>query len=307
MQPDVSIVIVSWNVRDLLRDCLDSILVDEGLAKEIIVVDSLSSDGSPDMVRQSFPTVRLIEPGENVGFSKGNNLGIQASSGRFVFILNPDTKVLERATSRLVAYLDSHPTVGVAGPQLLNDDMTVQSSRRRFPTLGTAFFESTWLQPYALRHILDRYHMRDCSDEETLSVDWLQGAALMVRREVIQQVGGFDEAFFMYSEELDWQRRIKDGAWEIVYYPEARIIHYGGKSSEQSVASRDIHFHSSKIRYFRKYHGPVVAGVLRVFLLLNYVWQIGLEGAKWMIGHKRDLRRARVRAYWQVLQSGLRG
>ena len=129
----------------------------------------------------------------------------------------------------------------------------------------------------------------------------------MVRREIIEQVGGLDEGFFMYSEELDWQRRIKAAGWEVVYFPEAKIVHYGGKSSEQVVSQRDIHFHTSKIRYFRKYHGWMAAVVLWLFLLGNYAWQLALEGGKWLIGHKRPLRAARVRAYSEVLRSGLWG
>jgi N-acetylglucosaminyl-diphospho-decaprenol L-rhamnosyltransferase len=306
MKPDLSIVIVSWNVRALLADCLESIRTGDGLSVEVIVVDSDSGDGTPDMVRDRFPAVQLVEPGSNVGFTKGNNIGIQASQGRFVLLLNPDTRVLGGALEKMVGYMDDHEKDGALGPQLLNDDMTVQSSRRRFPTLKTAFFESTWLQPYAPRKVLDDYYMRDHQDDRISPVDWVQGAALLVRREVIEQVGPMDEGFFMYSEELDWQRRIKAAGWEIVYYPEAQIVHYGGKSSEQVTAERDIYFHSSKIRYFRKHHGAGVALLLRVFLLGNYVWQLGLEAGKWLLGHKRELRRARIHAYWLVLRSGLK-
>ena len=320
MEPDLSIVIVSWNVRDLLKACLESIqsgpvmiipagedpTPGQGLGVEVIVVDSGSSDGSPQMVRERFPWVKLIEPGYNVGFSKGNNIGLEASRGRYVFFLNPDTKVLGGALPRMIAYMDTHPEVGALGPQLLNADGSVQSSRRRFPTLWTAFFEATWLEPTAPPGVIQHFRMLDCSDEKILDVDWVTGAALLVRRRVIEQVGGMDEGFFMYSEELDWQRRIKAAGWHIVYYPEAKIIHYGGKSSEQATARRDIHFNTSKVRYYRKYHGPLVASALRAFLLADYTCQLMLEGAKWLLGHKPELRRERVRTYWQVIRSGLR-
>jgi GT2 family glycosyltransferase len=314
---ELSIVIVSWNVRELLLMCLESIAQGEAHRQdratdtlphvEVIVVDSESQDGSADAVRERFPWVQVIEPGRNVGFALGNNIGMQTSEGRYVLLLNPDTKVLDDALTILTLYMETHPEVGVIGPQLLNDDGSVQSSRRRFPTLATAFFESTWLQPAAPRRILTQYNMLDRDDNETLSVDWVTGAAIMVRREVIEQVGGLDEGFFMYSEELDWQRRIKAAGWTVVYYPEAKIIHYGGKSSEQVVAQRDAHFHTSKIRYFRKHHGWAVATALWLFLLGNYVWQIALEATKWLLGHKREIRVARVRAYSQVLRSGLWG
>lgn len=302
---DISIIVVNWNVKDLLRSCLDSIQVG-GLPVEVIVVDSASTDGSPEMIREHFPGVKLIEPGENVGFTRGNNIGIQASRGRFIFLLNPDTEIVGNAIDLMAAYMADHPQVGVIGPQLLNDDGTVQSSRRHFPTIWTAIFESTWLQPFAPRRILDRYYVRDHSDDETLSIDWVQGAAIFARREVFDQVGLLDEGFFMYSEEMDWQRRVKTAGWEVVYYPEAQVIHYSGKSSEQVVAQRDIHFHTSKLRYYRKHHGKWFAAALRWFLLGNYVWQLALESIKAMLGHKREMRIKRINAYREVLRSGLK-
>ena len=143
-------------------------------------------------------------------------------------------------------------------------------------------------------------------DNKTADVDWLMGACLMIPARVVVQVGGMDAAYFMYSEELDWCRRIKDAGWRIVYLPTAQITHYVGKSSEQAVTARHINFQRAKLRYFRKYHGRFVSGVLRVFLLLNYMWQIIVEGIKGLLGHKRPLRWQRVRAYWQVVRSGLR-
>jgi N-acetylglucosaminyl-diphospho-decaprenol L-rhamnosyltransferase len=315
----LSIVIVAWNVRDLLAACLESIgagpvavgsdapaAAPDRLAVEVIVVDSASTDGTPDMLRERFAWVHLIEPGENVGFSRGNNIGLRASRGRFVMLLNPDTVVLDDALPRLVGYLNAHPDVGVVGPQLLNSDGSLQSSRRRFPTLTTAFFESTWLQPIAPRRMLTRYYFEDIPPDRTLDVDWLTGAALVTRREVIAQVGGLDEGYFMYSEELDWQRRIKGAGWRVVYLPGAQIVHHGGQSSQQVSAQTHIRFQSSKIRYFRKHHGELAALVLRIFLLFNYAWQLALEAIKGALGHKPEMRRARVRIYLQVLRSGLK-
>jgi hypothetical protein len=132
------------------------------------------------------------------------------------------------------------------------------------------------------------------------------GACLMTRREVIEQVGGMDEGYFMYSEELDWCHRIKQAGWGIVYLPTAQVIHHTGKSSEQAVTTRHINFQQAKLRYFRKYHGRLAAFILRLFLLFMYGWQLGLEAIKGLAGHKRPLRWQRVHAYWQVLRSGLR-
>jgi len=303
---DLSIVILNWNVRDLLRQCLQSVHTARStLATEVIVVDNASSDDSAAMVRAEYPDVRLMVNAANRGYAGGNNDGIATAAGRYVLILNPDTQVVGDALSTLVAYAEAHPDVGIVAPQLLNPDGSVQPSRRRFPTLTTALFESTWLQSSAPRGVLDDYYMLDRSDDETLQVDWAVGACLLVRRAVIDQVGKLDEGFFMYSEELDWCRRIKGAGWKIVYLPKAQVIHHMGKSSDQVVAQRHIYFQTSKVRYFRKHHGQWAAGWLRIALLAMYVWQLMLEAAKGLIGYKRELRRERVRAYWQVLRSGL--
>lgn len=303
----LSVIIVSWNVRNLLHDCLQSIFRHRGaLELEVIVVDGASADGSPEMVAAEFPQVTLIRCQENVGFPRGNNIGIAKAHGRYILLLNPDTVVQGEALAEMVNFLQLHPDVGVVGAQLRNEDGSVQSSRRRFPTLATAFFESTWLQPWAPRPLLVRYYAQDLADDQISDVDWVMGACLVTRRDIVDAVGGLDEAYFMYSEELDWCRRIKDAGWRVVYLPTARVIHYQGKSSEQVVAQRHIYFNRAKLRYFRKYHGRAAAGLLRFFLLKSYIWQIGLEGVKGLVGHKRPLRQQRIKAYWLVLRSGLR-
>lgn len=302
----LSIIIVSWNVRELLRACLAAIEPGrDTLALEVIVVDGGSADGSPEMVREAFPWVHLVARPDNVGFPKGNNIGLEMASGRYILLLNPDTVVLGQALQTMVAYLEANPAVGALGGQLLNPDGSVQSSRRRFPTLLTAFFESTWLQPLAPRRLLEGYYLLDRPDNAISQVDWVVGACLLVRAEIVEQIGGLDEGYFMYSEELDWCKRIKAAGWQIVYLPTAQIIHHYGKSSEQAVTSRHINFQRAKLRYFWKYHGRPAANLLRFFLLLNYLWQILLEGAKGLVGHKRALRWQRVSSYWQVIKSGL--
>src|SRR5690242_10549721 len=147
------------------------------------------------MVRSEFPQVKLIASSENLGYSRGNNLGLRAATGRYLFILNPDTEIVGDALAQMLAYLESHPQVGVLGPQLISADRSIQSTRRRFPTLATAFFESTWFQPFAPRRWLDNYYARDLPDDAVAEVDWVIGAALCVRREAYEQVGGLDEGF----------------------------------------------------------------------------------------------------------------
>ncbi len=303
---DLTVIIVSWNVRDLLRRCLRSLNLPRGTF-EVIVVDNASSDGSPEMVCTEFPHARLIRNDANRGFTAANNQGLGLGQGRTLLLLNPDTEVVGDALRTMVDYMDARPDVGALGPQLRYPDGSLQSSRRRFPTLGTALVESTVVQEWWKdNRILRRYYMCDTPDDAIQAVDWVVGACLLVRREACEQAGRLDEGFFMYSEEMDWCRRIKDAGWEVVYLPTATVVHHEGKSSEQVVAERHIRFQTSKVRYFRKHHGSIHGEIVRWFLLLTYGYQWLREGAKWLVGHKRPLRAERVRAYSQVLRSGLR-
>jgi len=304
--PDLSIIIVSWNVRDRLRACLASLPLDAAWV-ETIVVDAASADGTPAMVRAEFPTVQLIASAVNLGYSRGNNLGLARARGRYALILNPDTELDGQALASMTSYLNANPTVGVLGPLLLLPDQSIQASRRRFPTLVTAIFESTWLQWLAPRRVLARYYVADQPAGQIAEVDWLVGAALMVRREVWQQVGVLDENYFMYSEELDWQRRIKAAGWKIVYFPQAQVRHFEAQSSAQVPAATHIRFNTSKVRYFRKYHGALAGEFLRWYLLGHFAVQLGLEWFKGALGHQRELRRERVATYRAVLRSRLRG
>jgi N-acetylglucosaminyl-diphospho-decaprenol L-rhamnosyltransferase len=308
---ELSVVIVNWNVCDLLRRCLFSLSTgDIGFSsafnREIIVVDCASSDGSVDMVRHEFPCVRVIASHENLGYARGNNVGMTKARGRYALLLNPDTEVVDDALAKMVRYLDEHPTIGVLGPALRYPDGCLQSSRRRFPTLATAFFESTLLhQWFPNNRVARHYHLADRAGDGPQSVDWLVGAALMIRREAWQAVGPLDEGFFMYFEELDWCRRCRTAGWDIHYLPAAQIIHHEGRSSEQVVTERTIRFQRSKIRYYRKYYGAGWALVIWLFLLATFTIQLGDESLKWLVGHKRELRRERIAAYWKVLRSAL--
>jgi hypothetical protein len=304
---DLSIIIVSWNIRDLLTNCLHSIDIGRGnLSLEVIVVDSGSGDGTPEMLVRDFPWITVISCQENVGFPKGNNIGLAEAHGKFLLLLNPDTEVQGDALTVMIRYLENHPKVGIVGPLLRNPDGSVQSSRRRFPSVQTGIFESTWLQSWAPKSLMDDYYAVDLPNDQLSEVDWLVGACLMARRKILQDVGPLDEAYFMYSEELDWCRRVKEAGWQIVFLPQAEVIHHVGKSSEQAVTERHINYQRAKLRYFRKFHGRSASGVLRVVLLVNYGFQILIEASKGILGHKRSLRWQRVRAYWSVLRSGLR-
>jgi N-acetylglucosaminyl-diphospho-decaprenol L-rhamnosyltransferase len=307
MMVDVSIIIVSWNVADLLVTCLRSLQAGQGAyTQEIIVVDSASTDDTVHRISLEFPDAILLPQTENLGFSRCNNIGLAAASGRHLLLLNPDTEVIGGAVGQMVAYLDAHPQIGIVGPHTLNTDLTTQSTRRRFPTVSLAFFESTWLQPFTPKAWLDRYYVVDLPDSDVFEIDWVQGSALMARREVYQQIGGLDEQYVMFFEELDWCKRAKNAGWRVAYFGTAQIVHHGGKSTDQVVARKHIYFQRSKLHYFAKHHGMIIALSLRLFLLVSYVVQIAIEGVKTLLGSKRSMRRDRIVAYWQVLRSGLR-
>ncbi len=305
---DLSIIIVSWNVAELLRACLQSI-IQSSLGQytiEILVVDSASSDHSVQMVRDHFPQVKVLPQTTNVGFSRSNNIGLLASTGRYIFLLNPDTEIVGNALAQMITYMDANPSVGILGPHTLNTDGTTQSTRRRFPTLALGFVESTWLQKFAPKNMLAHYYATDVADDSVTDVDWVQGSALFTRRDVYTQIGGLDENYVMYSEEMDWCKRAKSAGWRVIYFGTVDIVHHGGKSSEQVTSRKHIYFQESKLRYFRKFHGWLPAQALRLFLLLSYLWQIVLESLKSALGHKRSIRRERIQAYWQVVRSGLK-
>jgi GT2 family glycosyltransferase len=348
--PTLAIITVSWNTRDLLRRSIQSThasLAGAGVDYTIVVVDNASSDGTPAMLRAEHPEVLLIEAGGNLGFAGGNNLalrrmleGMEISSQPpapstehpapdYFFLLNPDTEVVGDAIPVLLRYLEANPDVAVVGPQLRYPDGSVQSSRRRFPARGVYFWESTPLeQRWPGNPWVRRYRFDDIPGDTAQDVDWLVGAALLVRRAAVERAGLLDTSFTMYSEELEWQRRIRgvssrnsdkmpkhdhstsnpqhpscsSQASRIVYLPEAVIIHHEGKSSEQALAQRYLNFQRSRLRDARMAYGQRFAARLRLFLRAAYAFELAVEGAKWLLGHKRATRAQRVAIYWQVLR-----
>lgn len=310
--PHLAVVIVSWNVRELLRRCLQAVeasLAGAPLTHEVIVVDNASADGTPAMLRAEFPRVRLLEPGANLGFAGGNNLALRAildeGRARYALLLNPDAEPVGDAIPRLVRELEARPELAVVGPLLRYGDGTPQPSRRRFPTLATLFWESTALDrlwpgnPWARR-----YRMADAPDDVAQPADWLVGAALLVRVEAIRRAGLLDERFFMYSEELEWQARIQRawGGEAIWFQPAALVLHHEGRSSEQAVARRHLSFSRSKILLARMWYGWGAARLLRAFLRLGFAYELAVEALKLLLGHRPALRRERIAVYWRVLR-----
>lgn len=304
---ELSVVIVSYNSQAHLRACLGSLLPQVGTrGGEVIVVDNASTDGSPDVVRQ-FPGVRLVENAVNLGFVRAVNQALKLVRGRFILLLNPDTEVRPGAVAALLEFMAEHPRVGLVGPKLLYPDGTVQPSRRRFPGLAVLFTEGTFIQwHFPGLGIFRRFYCHDLPADAPHPVDWVTGACMLVRREAVEQVGPMDERFFMYSEELDWCRRLWAAGWQVYYVPGAEVVHQEAASSRQDPVRQRANFYASRWKYAAKYYGPVVGALLRGFLLFGLGVELLEEAAKLALGHKPGLRRGRIRILAGVIRSGLR-
>lgn len=271
---DLSVVVVSWNTRALVLDCLASLQCTRPAVapdREILVVDNGSEDGTGDAVRERFPSVKLIELPVNVGFAAGCNAGIRRARGRHVLLLNSDTVVCGDALERCVAHLDAHPRVGIVGPQLLNPDGSKQNSVHNFPRVATELVPKGAFQ-FLFRR---RFPSRRWTGESPLEVEALVGAALFVRREVIEGVGGLAEDYFFFLEETDWCRRVRDAGWSIVFLPDAFVTHWSGASSKKkNPALTRIEYHRSLYGFYRKHRGRgwmVTVLLLRLSKSLLYV------------------------------------
>ena len=304
----VDVTIVSWNTRDLLRDCLRQLLA-EDVVRRVVVVDNGSHDGSATMVAAEFPEVVCIAERTNHGFAGGNNIGLRVvladRTAPYICSLNPDTRVQRGAIQRMVTYLAGHPEVVGVGPLLRYGDGSWQSSRRRFPTLGTYLAESTPLAQWWPRNRwIAHYHMADAPHDAITAADWLVGAALVVRSARVRAVGLFDAGFALYSEELEWQRRLTDGqSGRMVYLPGAVIEHYEGQSSSQIPTQRLVWFVGSRLRDAQLALGSGMRMLIQVAYLAMYGAEWLSEAFKWLIGHRRALRADRLRTYTAVVKA----
>jgi len=302
--PDVSIVIVSWNVRELLNDCLESIELHRGaLDCEIIVVDNQSVDGSTEMVRRVFPSVVLIENAANVGFAAANNQGFDVATGRHVFILNPDTRLVDDSLPRLVQILDEHPGLGVVGPRLCYPDGEVQEPcARRFPSLLYVLaHELLALDAVPLLRRWVRRRFRGYSYESSHPVEAISGAAMLARRDVLAGVRGFGESFVHCGEDLDLCYRVHRAGWGIWYQHDCRVVHLGGQSSKQAPEWVTVNSLFSYGEYFARCGGPFRKRIYRAMVLLFWVPSHLLRGAvKVLVGQESP---DRFRQRWRAMRS----
>jgi GT2 family glycosyltransferase len=267
-QVDVSVVIVNWNTKDLLEKCLRSVYdTVPPLSFEVIVVDNASIDGSADMVADLFPQVALIRSNVNLGYSAGSNLGMMSASGEFVLLMNPDAELKAQAVQRMVEFARGNPRIAVVGPKLLNPDGSLQKNGRRFTTwwrevLGMTKLYWLWVRLYP------EADWGRVNFDIPARVDEVSGACMFIRKSVIDEVGGFDERFFMYYEEVDWCRRMAQAGWEVYYLPTAEVIHHQASSAKKTKLFASRVAYRSQYLYFRKHHGLFQAIILRMLSAL---------------------------------------
>jgi GT2 family glycosyltransferase len=269
--PDISVVIVSFNTAALTRQCLEKVQACAAdLRCEVIVVDNASHDGSADMVAAEFPRVRLIRLEKNRGFAGGNNPGIRAAKGRYILLLNSDAFIVPGVFENTVAYMDANPDIGVLGCRLTNPDGTLQPSARMLPGALNKVLHITGLASrFPTSRFFGRVDFSWWDHGSPRSVGWVVGAFFMIRRPVVEQIGGLDERYFLYFEEIDFCRTARRAGWDVVFYSGASVVHLGGQSSTGSTERRSASGSqltairiTSELRYYRKWSGP--AGALLI-------------------------------------------
>lgn len=265
-RPAVTISIVNTNNRDLLQKCLRSIFDTTRAQLQVIVVDNASDDDSAAMVQREFPQVMLLHNATRAGFAASHNRALERGTGQYLFLLNEDTRLLPQCLDTLLAFMDAHPDVGACGPRLWNADGSLQRTANRFPTLWFGIFEALALNRLLPNNPVRRHNTYAEWDRATTrAVDSVSGAALVVRRAAMEQVGLLDPHFFIYSEEVDWCLRLHQRGWKIFYVADAQLIHYGGSSTAARAPEKFHQIHwDSFLYYYRKHFGAPAYWLVRV-------------------------------------------
>jgi GT2 family glycosyltransferase len=275
----LSIVIVTWNSKDYLIECLESLqsAVDD-LSAEIIVVDNASTDGTSLAVRHRFPAVRLLEPGANLGFARGCNTGMKLARGEYICLINPDVNVLPGCLPKMFEFMQANLDIGLLGPAMLDRDGRVQRSGMRFPSIWNALLRSLAADSlFRMLRLPGTWLMSDFRFDQLRDMDVLNGWFWMARREALQQVGPLDEIFFMYAEDIDWCSRFWSAGWRVVFYPDAKSVHYGGGSSANDPLRFSLEQGRANLQYWRKHHGTASSVMYLATVLLGHA----LRAAGW--------------------------
>jgi GT2 family glycosyltransferase len=309
-RPTISIVIVNWNTREILRDCLRTVYAQtREVAFEVIVVDNASTDGSVEMIRTEFPQALLLANSANRGFAAANNQGMEAAQGRYVLLLNSDTLVLDGAIDKMVRFAEAHPEAAATACRVLNADRTWQPTCFLFPSALNLLLAALYLNKLFPRSRLwGRERMTWWNGLEERAVDVVTGCFILVPREAIEQVGVLDESYFMYGEEADWCYRFRKAGWKVLFTPGAQIVHLGGVSSAQFKGPMCLQLRASLLLFLRKHRGVAsyVAGCafVSLFFLLRLPLWLATAAAS---GDARAEKWKTVRTYAAGCWRALRG
>ncbi len=270
-QFDISIIIVNWNTKNYLINCLKSIEETSfGLSLEVIVVDNCSSDGSQMIVTKNFPCVKLIQNTDNYGFARGNNIGIAKSTGRYICLVNSDVVLLKDCLKEMVFFMDKHPAVGMSAPKILNENLSVQETAGSIPILLTELGQALFLD--RIKRFANIFPRSEFSASELTGikkVPFIYGCFWMVSRLALNNVGLLDERFFMYGEDIDWCKRFNDAGYDIVYYEKSKAIHFGCASSSNYPEKFYVEMKKSRLIYFEKYYGKKGAFFEKINILIH--------------------------------------
>jgi GT2 family glycosyltransferase len=304
--PDVSVILVSWNTRELLLRAIQCVYDTVRSASfEVIVVDNASADGSAAAVRERFPLARVIANAENVGFGRANNQGAELAAGRHLLLLNTDAFVHEGAVDAMAAFLDARPEAGSVGCRLLYEDGSLQRSCSSFPTLATELWTALHLDKLLpASPIFGSYQMTHWDMDDTRPVDSLMGACLMVRGEAVKRTGLFDPQFFMYSEEVDLCYRLRRAGYQNYYLHDVSATHIWGGSSRQVAHESFLRLYRSRVQFFRKHYGLAATWAYKGVLLLSSLVRVASGPPLYALRRNADLLRisrnymSLMRAVW---------
>ncbi|MBM3707304.1 MAG: glycosyltransferase family 2 protein [Actinobacteria bacterium] len=276
----ISIIVVSFNSADLLKDCLTS-LFENPLKNsfEILVVDNASRDGSAEMVKKNFPKVRLIENNKNVGFAAANNLAIKSSQSEYILLINSDCQVYGTSLDSMVSFMSRYEKAGIAGPKIINSDGSIQFSCRRFPSIFDAGMHTLLTNIAPDNPFSRRYKLIDIKRDEPFEVDWVSGSCMLIRRKALTDTGYMDENYFMYVEDIDICYQMWKKGWKVFYYPYAEILHHVGGSIKGDVVSASVRMQKSVLYFFWKNYRkswkivllPLILPVLGLRIFLTFI------------------------------------
>jgi GT2 family glycosyltransferase len=280
LAPEVSVIIATWNGKRYALGCLSSLRDNTGSVRvEVIVVDNASTDGTSDEIRREFPSVTLIQNVTNLGFAKANNIGMAAARGRYLCLVNSDVVVPPGCLENILSFMERNPRIGMLGPKMLAPGGGVGQSVMRLPTVWNTLCCSVGLHNlFPHSKLFGGFLMQDYPYNSMDDVEVLTGWFWMVSRSAFEEVGGLDEQFFMYGEDIDWSYRFRKAGWRVVFFPQSEALHYGAASSAQAPARFYVEMRRANLQYFRKHHGRVGAIGYKLTVLVHELVRIAGYG-----------------------------